>query len=120
MTTTILTSTYSLLQHLRDFIEYFGTMNINGFPLDWIFHLIVAAGLMFIFTRVLSLKKSILIVCIFIFAKELIDIFAKSRAEYIVPPQIDTIKDTLSGLLGLFFYVRFAQFLRRKKVSPDI
>lgn len=103
-----------ILRHIRDFMEFFGTLNISGFPLDWLFHLIVTFLLMFTFSRFLSLKKSILLISIFIFGKEIADIFVKSRPDYIVPLQIDTIKDILAGFLGIYLSIKAKMFKHAK------
>jgi len=95
-------------------MEFFGEMNINGFPLDWVFHLIVAFLLMLILTKFITPKKSLLIVCFLIVLKEVVDIFGKSRLEYIVPPEIDTPKDIIAGLLGIFLYFKYRKFTDKK------
>jgi len=90
-------------------------MNIGGFPLDWAFHLIFAFLLMLLLTKFLSLKKSTLTVCFLIVLKELVDIFGKSRIEYIVPPAIDLPKDIIAGLAGLYLYFKYRAYSIKKK-----
>jgi hypothetical protein len=105
----------NILKFIRNFMEFFGEMNINGFPLDWVFHLIVAFLLMLILTKFITPKKSLLIVCFLIILKEVVDIFGKSRLEYIVPPAIDMPKDIIAGLLGIFLYFKHRKYKKKRK-----
>jgi hypothetical protein len=105
------------LRSLRSCIGYLGEMNIRGFPLDWLFHLTIAFFLMFLFTKFISIKMSVWIVCVLIVLKEMVDIFGKSRIDYIVPPEIDLPKDILAGLAGLFLYLRYHKYMIKKKLT---
>lgn len=98
---------------IKSFLGFFGHINIKGFPLDWVFHLIMAFLLMYLLNRFISTKKSVAIVLFLIILKELVDVFGKSRIEYIVPPSIDTPKDIIAGLLGIYLYCRIPK--RTKK-----
>jgi hypothetical protein len=104
------------LRFLRSCIGFFGEMNIRGFPLDWVFHFTFAFFLMLLLTKFISIKKSIWIVCFLIVLKEVVDIFAKSRIDYIVPPAIDLPKDVLAGLAGMLLYLRYHKHMIKKKM----
>lgn len=107
------------LRFIRSCFGFFGEMNIHGFPLDWVFHLIGAFLLMLLLTKFISIKKSLWIVCFSMALKEVVDIFAKSRAEYIVPPSIDMPKDIIGGLAGIYFYFKYHQHLSKKKSTHN-
>jgi hypothetical protein len=51
--------------------------------------------------------------------KEAVDVFAKSRAEYIRPPQIDGLVDMVSGIIGVGLAVWIWK-ARRKRVSTGL
>jgi hypothetical protein len=70
---------------------------------------------MVLLTKFVTTKKSVVIVCCLIALKELVDIFAKSSAEYIVPPAIDTPKDIIAGLLGIYLYFKYRKHAEKKK-----
>jgi hypothetical protein len=105
------------LRFIRSCMSFFSEMNIRGFPLDWVFHLTFAFFLMLLLTKFISLRKSIWIICVLIVLKELVDILGKSRTDYIVPPAIDLPKDILSGLAGLFLYLRYHKYVIKKKMA---
>ncbi len=105
----------NFLRFIRSCLSWLGEMNIRGFPLDWVFHLIFAFLLMLFFAKIFSKKKSIWIVCFFIILKEVLDIFGKSRIEYIVAPEIDLPKDIIAGLMGIYIYLKCHRFLMKKK-----
>lgn len=103
---------------IKHVLGFFGHTNVNGFPLDWVFHLILAFLLMYLLKKFVSTKKSIAIVLFLIVFKEIIDIFGKSKIEYIVPPSIDTPKDIIAGLLGIYLYFRMPKRTKKNKTIP--
>ncbi len=111
----LLAELFNVLRLVRDGMDFFGDMNIHGFPLDWVFHFIVAYSLMLFLSKLLSVKKRVLLICILIVLKELADIFAKSKTDYIVSPGFDMVKDVIAGLSGIFIFVKFPWIPWEKK-----
>ncbi len=101
---------------IKHILGFFGQMNIKGFPLDWVFHLILAFLLMYLLNRFISIKKSVVIVLFLIIFKEIVDVFGKSRIEYIVPPSIDTPKDIIAGLLGIYLFCKMPKRSKKNKI----
>lgn len=90
-----------VLRSVRGFLNQFSTMTLAGIPLDWFFHLVGAAVIMLAATRVLSLAWSLRLTIALLVFKEVVDIFAKTRVEYIRPPTADLALDLSSGLVGI-------------------
>lgn len=90
-----------LLRAARGFLARFSTMEILGVPIDWFFHLVGAAVIVFAATRFLSLKRSLQSTVALLVAKELFDVFAKTRLEYIRSPTVDLAVDMTAGLAGI-------------------
>jgi hypothetical protein len=89
------------LRFIKSILAYFSNLQIFGLHIDLFLHFIVSFILIFILVTRFTLKKSIILVVVLLFLKELLDVFAKSRLEYIRPPTIDFILDILSGCLGI-------------------
>jgi hypothetical protein len=115
--TTVWPVLLDLLRFIRDCMGYLGELNIRGFPLDWVFHFIFAFLLMLLLNKFLSIKKCIWIVCFLIVLKEVVDVFGKSRLDYIVPPEIDLPKDILAGLAGLLLYLKYHKHSLKQKLK---
>ena len=101
------------LRAIRGLFYEFSAYELWGMPIDMPLHFFVTFVLFFLFRHWLSNSLSIVIVVAAIFLKEVVDVFAKSRVEYIRPPALDASGDLLFGLLGLLlaYYV----FNRRRE-----
>jgi len=113
-----------MLDHLRSartILNRFSEMTVLGVPIDWFFHLIGAAVIMFVATRVLNRARAMLLTFALLVAKELADVFAKSRLEYIRPPEADLALDLTAGLVGIglgyLLARRFPRWLSRRNQS---
>ena len=82
-------------------------------PIDMPLHFLVTFVLFFLLRHWLSNSLSIVIVVAAILFKEVVDVFAKSRVEYIRPPALDASGDLLFGLLGLL--LAYFVFNRRRE-----
>lgn len=78
-----------------------GHVQILGWYVDFLLHLAIAFVLAFVLRRWLNSRRTSLLIIVLIAAKELVDIFAKSRIEYIRPPGLDLAMDVTAGLVGL-------------------
>ncbi|MDO9694864.1 MAG: hypothetical protein Q7W56_09035 [Candidatus Latescibacteria bacterium] len=90
-----------VLREIRGGMEYFSRMRVLGVPVDWFFHLVFAAAIAWGASRLLPLRRVVLLAVALIVGKELFDIFAKTRVEYIRPPGADLALDITAGLAGL-------------------
>ncbi|MEZ4388098.1 MAG: hypothetical protein R3D98_11080 [Candidatus Krumholzibacteriia bacterium] len=108
-----------VLRAVRNFLNRFSEMSVLGVHIDWVFHLTGAAVIMFALTRVLSRTWALRLTIAVLVLKELVDVFAKSRAEYIRPPGLDLAFDLTSGLagigLGYLAARRFPRWLSRRR-----
>ena len=91
-----------LLRAARDILSRFSTMEFFGLPVDWFFHLVGAAIIVFIATRFLSIKRTIWLTVALLVSKEIFDIFAKTKLDYIRPPTVDLALDLTAGLVGIW------------------
>ena len=89
------------VQSVKGFFNRFSTMEVLGFPIDWFFHLAGVAVVAIVATRFVPRRIVIRLALILIAGKELFDVFAKTRLEYIRPPGIDLLFDVTAGLAGL-------------------
>lgn len=90
-----------ILRSIRGFVNYFSEMEILGIHIDWFFHLTGVAILVFATSKFLRPRRTIQIAVAVILSKEIVDIFAKSRLEYIRPPTLDILFDLTAGFLGI-------------------
>ena len=74
---------------------------IGGFQIDTALHFIVGCAMILVLHRFFSRKKSLYIAFGLIVLKEVVDVFVKSRADYIRPPHLDLLFDVVSGTLGV-------------------
>jgi hypothetical protein len=86
---------------------------IFGYYIDTILHFIISFVLTLLFMKIYSIKKSVFIVSSIVVLKEIVDLFAKSRWEYVRPPTLDVFYDLLFSFLGIGFALLF-YFLKRK------
>ncbi len=86
---------------IKGFFNKFSESTILGFPLDWFFHLFGAALIIYVGSRFLTLKRTVQLTIVLLILKEVFDIFAKTRLEYIRPPTLDLIVDLSAGVLGI-------------------
>ena len=86
---------------VRNLMNRFSSMEIMGVHVDWFFHLVGAAVIVMTASRFLPRKMVLWGTVGLLLAKELFDVFAKTRVEYIRAPGLDLLFDLSSGLLGL-------------------
>ena len=100
------------LRLCRSILYTAGQVQVFGIQVDFLLHFLTAFVLVLVLRKWLSAKKTSLLLLGLIAAKELIDIFAKSKIEYIRPPSIDLLYDVTAGVAGLCFglalHARFA------------
>ena len=87
---------------VRDFMDRFSKAEVLGIPIDWFFHLTGALVIVYVGARFISVKRIVLLTSVLLVGKELFDIFAKSRVEYIRPPTVDLLVDFSAGIAGIF------------------
>jgi len=104
-----------ILRYIRNILSYFGQLQIFGVHIDFLFHFFVPFFLVLMLIRFLTRKRTVLIVVSFIVFKEVIDIFAKSRIEYIRWPGLDFLLDLAMGVLGLFAGLYLSMRIANKK-----
>ena len=102
------------LRELRGLLNYFSEMSVLGVHIDWFFHLTGVAFLVTLAAQFLEIHKAVKLAVAAIVLKEVVDIFAKSRVEYIRPPGLDILFDLTAGILGLFLGVWLAKLIRQK------
>ncbi len=108
-----------VLREIRGGLEFFSKMRVLGVPVDWFFHLVFAAAIAWGASRVLPLRRVVLLAVALIAGKELFDVFAKTRVEYIRPPGVDLALDVTAGLVGLALGCYLARrFPPRRRGSP--
>ena len=90
-----------ILRALKVLLYSISGYEIWGVPIDMALHFLAAFGLFAVLRRWFSFTQSIVLIVGAIFFKEIVDVFAKSRAEYIQPPALDAVGDLLFGVLGL-------------------
>jgi hypothetical protein len=100
------------LRLCRKILYMAGQVQVCGIHVDFLLHFLVAFTLALVLRKWLNPKKTSFFLIILIAIKELTDIFAKSRIEYIRPPGLDLVYDVTAGIaglwLGLALYSRFA------------
>lgn len=89
------------LRQIRGLFNRFSAMEVFGVHIDWVFHLIGAAAIVFVARRYLAERRVVLLTIGLLVAKELFDVFAKTRLEYIRAPGLDLLFDMTAGLVGL-------------------
>ena len=94
-----------LLRKMRSMMNYFSEMQFMGIHIDWFFHLLGVAGLVFVASLFLRLRRAVQLAVAAIVAKELFDVFAKTRVEYIRTPTLDILVDLGAGALGILLGV---------------
>ena len=85
----------------RNLVNNFSEATLFGVHIDWFFHLVGAALITWTASVFLTRKRVIMLGVGVIVAKELFDVFAKTRLEYIRAPGADIAMDLASGLVGL-------------------
>jgi len=107
------------LREARSLMYEISAVHVFGIPVDWFFHLVGAILIVFTASRFWALGRVVRLALGLILAKELFDIFAKTRAEYIRPPTADLAFDLTAGLAGLgigwFLARRYPHFLSRRR-----
>ena len=90
-----------LLREIRELLDGFSRLQLWGIHVDWFFHLVGAAGLVLVASRIWSVRRSLILTSVVLVLKELVDVFAKTRVEYIRPPTVDLLLDSLAGAAGI-------------------
>jgi len=85
----------------KGLLDTLSQATLFGLPIDWLFHLVFAAAITWIASVFLARRRVIQLGIGMIMAKELFDVFAKTRVEYIRAPEADIALDLASGLIGL-------------------
>jgi len=98
------------LRRIRDIVNSIGQIQIFGFHVDVMLHFFVAFILTFVLRRWFNVRKTSLTIIILIISKEIFDIFAKSKIDYIRPPGLDIFYDIVAGLAGIFLGIVIASF----------
>lgn len=98
----------------KGILERFSTAEVLGVPIDWFFHLTFAALIAWVAAAFLPRRRVVQLGVALIVGKELFDVFAKTRLEYIRPPEADIALDLASGLAGLFLGL----WLARRRPLP--
>ncbi len=109
------------LKGVRSVLERFSTMEFMGIHIDWFFHLAGATVIVFAVSRFLSLKRALWLTFALLVGKELFDVFAKTKLDYIRPPTVDLAFDMTAGFVGLAMgyllakrYPRLMSFRRKQ------
>ncbi len=89
------------LREARSLLYRISAVEVMGVPVDWFFHLAGAALIVFVVSRFMALGRVVRLTLLLLVAKEVFDIFAKTRAEYIRPPTLDLAFDMTAGLIGI-------------------
>jgi hypothetical protein len=90
-------------------------MRVLGIHVDWFFHLTGALLAVLVAARFLSLRRSLQVAIGLLVSKEIFDVFAKTRLEYIRPPTLDLAVDMSSGGAGIL--IAYLLLRRRRKAS---
>ena len=108
-----------LLHEARSLMYEISAVSVMGVPIDWFLHLIGAILIVFAASRFWALGRVVRLALALILAKELFDVFAKTRAEYIRPPTADLALDLTAGLAGIgigwFLARRYPHILSRRR-----
>ncbi len=89
------------LREARSLMYEISAVEVMGVPIDWFFHLVGAALIFFVASRFWPTKRVLRLTLLLLVAKEVFDIFAKTRVEYIRPPTHDLALDMTAGLVGI-------------------
>ena len=89
------------LRQIRGVFDRFSTLEVLGVPMDWFFHLAGAAVIVFVARRFLAERRVVWLTLALLLGKELVDVFAKTRLEYIRPPTLDLLIHLAARLAGL-------------------
>lgn len=103
-----------ILRRCRNLLYSAGQFQVLGFHIDVMLHLLVGFTLTLVLRRWLNEKKSSIIVFSLVAAKELIDLFAKSRIEYIRPAGLDLVFDVSAGIAGICLGLILARTLSKR------
>lgn len=108
------------LRFFRNILYSAGRVQVFGLYIDFLLHLAIAFVLAFLLRRWLNPRKTSLLIILLIAVKELVDIFAKSRIEYIRPPGLDLILDVIAGLAGICLGLALAVRLSYKWPTKSV
>ena len=75
-------------------------MEVMGVPIDWFFHMAGAVIIVLVGSRFWPPKNVLILTIGLLVAKEIFDVFAKTRVEYIRAPGLDLAFDMAAGLAG--------------------
>lgn len=89
------------LRQLKYLLAEISSFKIFGFHIDFFLHFFIGGLLFYILQRKYSAKTSLIFTLAFMVLKEIVDLFLKSRLEYVRPPGLDVLGDFLSGLAGI-------------------
>lgn len=110
-----------LLREARSLLYRISAVTVHGVPVDWAFHLIGAILIVFTASRFWDRRRVLRLAVGLILFKEIFDLFAKTRAEYIRPPTADMALDLTAGLAGIcvgwWLARRYPHFLSRRTES---
>jgi hypothetical protein len=106
-----------ILRKLRTLLYEISSYEIAGFQIDTALHLVGGFLGLLVLSRFFRLKTSVYIAVALILLKEVFDLFAKSRMEYIRPPHIDIIYDLVAGGVGVFSAWLFIRWRQRSTTS---
>jgi hypothetical protein len=90
-----------LLREARSLLYEISALEVLGVPIDWFLHLFGAAVIVLFASRRWGLRRAVRLTAVLLIAKEIFDIFAKTRLEYIRPPTVDLAGDMAAGLAGI-------------------
>lgn len=90
-----------LAREIRSLLFSVGAVEVLGMPIDWLLHLVGGALIVLIGARFFDLGRVVRLGASLLMAKELFDVLAKTRAEYIRPPTLDVAVDLAAGLGGI-------------------
>jgi len=103
------------LRRVKEFLNDFSEMRVLGVPMDWFFHFVGAGIVFLVAARLLSLRRALLLTCGLLLGKELFDVFAKTRLEYIRSPTADLAVDLSAGAAGIAAGYFLARRIRSKR-----
>ncbi len=90
-----------LLRTLRNALYDLSSIRVQGVAIDSFLHLSVACALVIVLRRFIGLRNSVYVTAGLTLLKEVVDVFAKSRLEYIRPPALDFVLDVGFSAAGI-------------------
>ena len=98
----------------------FTHIELWGYQIDTPLHLAVAFGLVLLFARFVSLRRSVNLTLGLIVLKEVVDFFATPQIYIHRPVHLDPLYDLISGGVGVIVAYLMVKWFERRGTQPAV